>query len=172
MIRSRRGDRRRHDAVELNITAFMNLMVILVPFLLITAVFSRLAILELNLPGSSSEPVEPQEQTFQLEVIVRQDKIEVGDRNQGLLGIYPNSDDGYDYAALAVKLLELKERYPSKTDASILLEQDIAYDTLVQVMDTVRVAQEVNEEEGQIERSDLFPDISIGDAPVLDGGTS
>ena len=172
MIRSRRGDRRRQDAVELNITAFMNLMVILVPFLLITAVFSRLAILELNLPGSSSEPVDPQEQTFQLEVIVRQDKIEVGDRNQGLLGIYPNSEEGYDYDALAVKLLELKERYPSKTDASILLEQDIAYDTLVQVMDTVRVAQEVNEDEGQVVRSDLFPDISIGDAPVLGGGTS
>ncbi len=150
----------------------MNLMVILVPFLLITAVFSRLAILELNLPGSSSEPVDPQEQTFQLEVIVRQDKIEVGDRNQGLLGIYPNGEDGYDYVALAEKLLELKERYPTKTDASILLEQDIAYDTLVQVMDTVRIAQEVNEEEGVIDRSDLFPDISIGDAPVLDGGTS
>ena len=49
----------------------MNLMVILVPFLLITAVFSRLAILELNLPGSSTEPVDPEDQTFQLEVIVR-----------------------------------------------------------------------------------------------------
>jgi len=150
----------------------MNLMVILVPFLLITAVFSRLAILELNLPGSSSEPVEPQDQTFQLEIIVRQDKIEVGDRNQGLLGIYPNGEDGYDYIALADKLLELKERYPTKTDASILLEQDIAYDTLVQVMDTVRVAQEVDEDKGVIDRSDLFPNISIGDAPVLDGGTS
>ena len=172
MIRSRRGGRRNQETVELNITAFMNLMVILVPFLLITAVFSRLAILELNLPGSSSEPVDPQEQTFQLEIIVRQEKIEVGDRNQGLLGIYPNGDDGYDYVALAEKLLELKERYPTKTDASILLEQDIAYDTLVQVMDTVRVAQEVNEEDGVIDRSDLFPDISIGDAPVLDGGTS
>ena len=58
MIRSRRGGRHhRNDTAELNITAFMNLMVILVPFLLITAVFSRLAILELNLPGSSSEPV-------------------------------------------------------------------------------------------------------------------
>ena len=173
MIRSRRGGRHhRTDTAELNITAFMNLMVILVPFLLISAVFSRLAILELNLPGSSSEPVDPQEQTFQLEIIVRQDKIEVGDRNQGLLGIYPNGDDGYDYVALAEKLLELKDRYPIKTDASILLEQDIAYDTLVQVMDTVRLAQEVNEEEGVIDRSDLFPDISIGDAPVLDGGTS
>ena len=173
MIRSRRAGRHhRSDTAELNITAFMNLMVILVPFLLITAVFSRLAILELNLPGSSSEPVDPQEQTFQLEIIVRQEKIEVGDRNQGLLGIYPNGDNGYDYVALAGKLLELKERYPTKTDASILLEQDIAYDTLVQVMDTVRIAQEVNEEEGVIDRSDLFPDISIGDAPVLDGGTT
>jgi len=173
MIRSRRGGRNRHDTVELNITAFMNLMVILVPFLLITAVFSRLAILELNLPGSSSEPVDPQEQTFQLEIIVRQDKIEVGDRNQGLLGIYPNSEvGGYDYVALADKLSELKERYPTKTDASILLEQEIAYDTLVQVMDTVRIEQEINEEDGVIDRSDLFPDISIGDAPVLDGGAS
>ena len=173
MIRSRRGGRHhRHDAAELNITAFMNLMVILVPFLLITAVFSRLAILELNLPGSSSEPVEQQDQTFQLEIIVRHDKIEVGDRNQGLLGIYPNGDDGYDYVALADKLLELKGRYPTKTDASILLEQDIAYDTLVQVMDTVRVAQEIDEDKGVIDRSDLFPNISIGDAPVLDGGTS
>jgi biopolymer transport protein ExbD len=169
MIRSRRGGRHhRNDTAELNITAFMNLMVILVPFLLITAVFSRLAILELNLPGSSSEPVDPQEQVFQLEIIVRQEKIEVGDRNQGLLGVYPNGDDGYDYGALATKLSELKERYPDKSDASILLEQDIAYDTLVQVMDTVRVAEEIDDE--SIVRSDLFPDISIGDAPVLDGG--
>jgi biopolymer transport protein ExbD len=173
MLRSRRvGRHHRHDPAELNITAFMNLMVILVPFLLITAVFSRLAILELNLPGSSSEPIEPQDQTFQLEIIVRQDKIEVGDRNQGLLGIYPNTEEGYDYLALADKLLELKGRYPSKTDASILLEQDIAYDTLVQVMDTVRVAQEVDEDKGVIDRSDLFPNISIGDAPVPGGGAS
>ncbi len=171
MIRSRRGGRRHtEDAAELNITAFMNLMVILVPFLLITAVFSRMAILELNLPGSSTEPVEPQDQVFQLEVIVRIDKIEVGDRNQGLLGIYPNTDDGYDYAAVANKLSELKARYPEKTDASILLEQDIAYDTLVQIMDTVRLAEEVDKEQGSIKRSDLFPDISIGDAPVLAGG--
>jgi len=169
MIRSRRGGRHhRNDTAELNITAFMNLMVILVPFLLITAVFSRLAILELNLPGSSSEPVEPQEQSFQLEVIVRQEKIEVGDRNQGLLGVYPNGEQGYDYEALSSKLSELKKRYPAKTDASILLEQEIPYDTLVQVMDTVRVAEKVDEK--SIVRSDLFPDISIGDAPILGGG--
>lgn len=169
MIRRRKGGRRHNqETAELNITAFMNLMVILVPFLLITAVFSRLAILQLNLPGSSTEPVAPQEQTFQLEVIVRKDKIEVGDRHQGLLGVYPNTVDGYDYAALETKLAELKRRYPSKTDASILLESDIEYDTLVQIMDKVRLGESL--EQDSIVRTDLFPDISIGDAPLQSGG--
>ena len=167
MIRSHKGGRRNIETAELNITAFMNLMVILVPFLLITAVFSRLAILQLNLPASSTEPANPQELTFQLEVIVRADKIEVGDRNVGALGVYPNTVDGYDYEALSTKLSEIKDRYPEKTDASILLESEIAYDTLVQVMDRVRIAEEV--EETSIVRKDLFQDISIGDAPVIDG---
>ena len=109
MIRSRKGGRHNVETAELNITAFMNLMVILVPFLLITAVFSRLAILELNLPGSSTEPADPQELTFQLEVIVRQNQIEVGDRNVGALGIYPNDAEGYDYEALSDKLTEIKD---------------------------------------------------------------
>ena len=166
--RRRAGQRRNVETAELNITAFMNLMVILVPFLLITAVFSRLAVLELNLPGSSTEPVEPQEQVFQLEVIVRKDKIEVGDRHQGLLGVYDNVDGGYNYDGLSAKLAELKDRYPQKTDAAILLEADIAYDTLVQVMDRVRVEEQVGDD--GIERRDRFPDISIGDAPVIEGG--
>jgi biopolymer transport protein ExbD len=167
MIRSRKGGRRIIESAELNITAFMNLMVILVPFLLITAVFSRLAILELNLPASSTEPADPQELTFQLEVIVRANKIEVGDRNVGALGVYPNTADGYDYDSLSDKLTEIKDRYPEKTDAAILLESEIAYDTLVQVMDRVRIAELV--EDDGVRRRNLFPDISIGDAPAQDG---
>ena len=167
MMRSRRGSRRNVDTAELNITAFMNLMVILVPFLLITAVFSRLAILELNLPGSSTEPANPQELVFQLEVIVREGRIEVGDRNIGALGIYPNTVDGYDYEALSAKLSEIKQSYPEKTEAAILLESNIAYDTLIQVMDRVRIQEKI--EDLRILRSDLFPDISIGDAPIVDG---
>lgn len=168
-MRARRGSRRRNtETAELNITAFMNLMVILVPFLLITAVFSRLAILELNLPGSSSEPADEQEPVFQLEIIVRDDRIEVGDRNIGALGVYPVDVDGYDFDALSDKLAELKASYPDKTDASILFESDIPYDTLVQVMDRVRVAENVDGD--RIVRTDLFPDISIGDAPVEQGG--
>ena len=56
--------RRSHDTeAELNITAFLNLMVVLIPFLLINAVFAQVSILQLNLPAisDSSTPSEDDE---------------------------------------------------------------------------------------------------------------
>ena len=158
--------RRKHDTAELNITAFMNLMVILVPFLLITAVFSQLAILELNLPTSQVEEQDDSEPEFMLEITVRDAAIEVGDRNQGMLTNIESDGEAYDLKKLSEYLVSVKEKFPTKTDATLLLEQDIAYEVLVQVMDTVRVVEELNEEE-QVFKAELFPEISIGDAPVL-----
>lgn len=165
MLVNRRS--RNAETAELNITVFMNLMVILVPFLLITAVFSRMAVLELYLPGATDAAANANEPVFQLEVVVRENEIQVGDRNLGAFGVYPSENGDYDFAALGRKLEEIKADYPTKTDASILLEADISYDTLVQVMDRVRVSEAV--EGGQVVRKDLFPDISIGDAPARAG---
>ncbi len=162
MINRRRKAGRQIEATELNITAFMNLMVILVPFLLITAVFSRLAILELNLPGASSEPADNPVETMQLEITVRQARIEVGDRNGGLLSRIDNVNGEYDLERLAEKLREVKYINPDKIDCTLLLESDISYETLVQVMDKVRVYESV--EDGELSKIELFPEISIGDA--------
>ena len=163
-MRSRWRQNRRHEPADLNITAFMNLMVILVPFLLITAVFSRMAILELNLP-SSNDQANVDEPTMQLEVIVRRDRIEVGERNGGLLTGLPRVDGEYDLAALTDYLKRVKATFPDKLDATILLEPDVPYDVLVQVMDAVRIFEA--EEDGELVKAELFPEISIGDAPVL-----
>jgi len=167
-MRSRRRRSRQHALTELNITAFMNLMVVLVPFLLITAVFSRLAILELNLPTAADAAVPLEEQPFQLEVIVRADGIEVGERNQGLMTTLPMTAGEYDLAGLSAWLQRVKASFPDHTDATLLLEPDVAYDTLVQVMDTVRLYQ--FSEDGQQGQAELFPQISIGDAPVRTRG--
>lgn len=168
MINRRRSARRQVEATELNITAFMNLMVILVPFLLITAVFSRMAILELNLPGASSEPAETPEQTLQLEITVRDARIEVGDRNGGVLSIINNIDGEYDLERLAEKLREVKYLNPDKLDCTLLLESDISYEVLVQVMDKVRIYELI--EGSELKKLELFPEISIGDAAALSGG--
>lgn len=164
-----RGRKRRHkETAELNITAFMNLMVILVPFLLITAVFSRLAILELNLPGSQSEAQnEPPEPELRLEITVRDGSIEVGDRNAGTLSRIENTGPGYDLPALSAYLQRVKRQFPDKADATLLLEPDISYQVLVEVMDTVRVAELADETGREVVRYELFPEISIGDAPIL-----
>jgi biopolymer transport protein ExbD len=157
---------RNKDAVELNITAFMNLMVVLVPFLLITAVFSRLAVLELNLPTSDTSQSEPDKPPqLQLEITVRNSGIEVGDRSAGVLSRFAKNGRGYDLPKLSDYLKEVKRRFPDKTDATLLLEPDISYETLVSVMDTVRIAEQLGAG-GRVVKAELFPEISIGDAPL------
>ncbi|HEB98081.1 MAG TPA: biopolymer transporter ExbD [Thiotrichales bacterium] len=163
--RFRRRSSVRREQADINITAFMNLMVILVPFLLITAVFSRIAILELNLPGKGGA-AEQNAQRFDLELVVRGDGVEIGDRKGGLIRRIPRKEDGsYDLAAISEVLQKIKARFPDKQDITLLLEPDIEYDILVKMMDTVRLAEVV--EAGSLVKAELFPDIAIGDAPPV-----
>jgi len=152
-----------HEPEEINITAFMNLMVILVPFLLITAVFSRITILELNLPAAGSDQAQDAHQ-FELEIIVRKNSIEVGDRDGGLIKRIAAAETGHDFSQLSDLLQQVKARFPEKLDATLLLEADIPYDTMVQVMDSMRVARVV--QAGSVQLAELFPEIAIGDAPA------
>jgi biopolymer transport protein ExbD len=167
-LSKRRARRQRHKEVEeLNITAFMNLMVVLTPFLLITAVFSRLAILELNLPAGQSQAAADETPEFQLEITVRDDGIQVGDRNAGTLSRIERTGDDYRLDELSAYLTRIKAQFPDKADATLLLEPDISYQVLVAVMDRVRVAESRDPRDNSLVKSDLFPEVSIGDAPVL-----
>jgi biopolymer transport protein ExbD len=155
------------EPAEINITAFMNLMVILVPFLLITAVFSRITILELNLPaeGAPSKVVnEDEKEKLQLEVIIRHDVIEIGDRKRGLLKLVNVAPDSSHLQQVSEMLQQIKARVPDKQDITLLLETETSYERLVEMMDTLRVAR--IERDGEVVMAELFPSISIGDAPV------
>ena len=160
MARAHHYRRLQSEAPELDMTTFMNLMVVLVPFLLITAVFSRIAIVELDLPSAQSAA--PSTPVFRVEVVVREAGLEIMDGTQVIAAI-PNVDDEYDLPQLSEYLVAIKNEYPQKDDASVLLEPDIEYDYLIQVMDTVR-SVEMNDG-GQTTRAALFTAISIGDAP-------
>ena len=166
----RRRWRRKHlaQAPEINITAFMNLMVILVPFLLLTAVFSRITILELDVPKSSNPSIPlKEEQPLILEVTVREKSIQVDDQKLGRIGDYINATtDGSDMKLLSSLLQQIKARHPDKTDITLLLEKDIPYERLVEVMDTLRVVRV--EQNDEMVNAELFPAISIGDAESLD----
>ncbi|HEY8570518.1 ExbD/TolR family protein [Microbulbifer sp.] len=196
-MRNRRHSRSK-EAPELDITAFLNLMVVLVPFLLVSAVFSRVTILELNMPtgagGGADDP------GVTLEVVVRKDVLEISDGSKVVARfpnlnreegdevaeaqtevpldeygkpIIPPTAEVYDLAQLREYLIRIKQTYPDKSDSTLLMEPEVAYEHLVGVMDTVRSANVMpTPEEGAVlepdakpETMELFPDISLGDAP-------
>lgn len=165
MLNKRRLKRRlaKHDT-ELSVTPFMNLMVILVPFLLIMLVFAKITVLELHLPAASNV-ANPDDKQLVLEVIIKEDRIIVQDRDRGHFAIIEKMEDGYDVEKLSETLKGVKNKYPENVAASILLDPDIDYENLVLVMDAVR-AFDYKHEDGSFERSELFPEISLGDAPA------
>jgi len=154
------------ESVELDITAFMNLMVILVPFLLITTVFTHLTVLDINLPTTTQTSSSPsKKKTFEVNVIMGEKYFLVTDNNNRVIKKISTFKTGGHFKILNSVLKQVKVRYPEKTNITILSQQNSKYDALINTMDAVRAFNVV--EDGEIVQADLFPDISIGDAPKL-----
>jgi biopolymer transport protein ExbD len=155
---------KRHKEVsELDVTTFLNLMVALIPFLLVTAVFSRITIMELNVPTAAGRPVDNKRQLI-IEVIVRKNTLQIGDGSHVVAAI-PKQGNKYDLPKLSKYLRELKSRYAEKEDATVLFEPDIPYEDMVHVMDAVRVAEIKEPGQEEVQKISLFPAISVGEAP-------
>ena len=164
MARQHHYRRRSKEPADLDMTTFLNLMVVLVPFLLITAVFSRITIVELSLPSSAGGAAAPKDPGFRVEVIVRDRGLEVSNGTV-VIATLPKVEDEYDLERLSEYVMSLKRDHPDQNEASVLLEPDIEYDHLIQVMDVVRSAARPGAEDQEVTRVALFTDISIGDAP-------
>ena len=161
---TRRSRRKQPVDADINITAFMNLMVVLVPFLLITAVFSQISILELNLPATTpAQQQEEQKKPIVLEILIYKNRLEVVDRQTGPLKIIPNVDNKHDFNAMVKTLKAVKTRFPDITEITLLLEANTSYEVLVTAMDKVRLTEQMVN--GSPIKAELFPDIAIGDAP-------
>ncbi len=161
----KRGLQGIQQAEELNITAFLNLMVILVPFLLITAVFSRLTVLELNLPALDAKGEDSAKVKLQLELVIRKGSFDIQDANIGLIKKIERSEKDNQWKQFTDAMVAIKTRFPDETSISLLLEPQVDYKTMIKVMDKVRSAQVVAAFD--VETVVLFPDISIGDAQAL-----
>jgi biopolymer transport protein ExbD len=152
------------DIMELlNLTPMMDVLTVLVVFLLITAVFTSITVLDLNVPTSSGNSAS-NKPNIAIEVIVRKNGLEIGNGSSVEAAI-PLVDGKYDLKKLSEMLIRLKAQFPQKEDATVLMEPNVEYNYLVQVMDTVRGAQVRAEGSDAVEKIALFPKISIGDAP-------
>lgn len=155
--------RHKEDA-SLNIVSLIDIMAVIIFFLLMYAVvFSKMVMLELTLPtpgdsASSSPPA-----VFDLRVVIYPDALGVSESKGGTVMRIANRGGRYDFGALSEVLRDVKTRHMEQKSATILSAADTRYDILVQTMDAVRtypfyVGQ-------QLQLAELFPDISVGDAP-------
>ena len=194
---------RQHQEAELNITAFMNLMIVLVPVLLMSMVFSQITVLELTLPDAASSADTP-EVDKKLELVVRKNELQVyyprgfllkrvpkiaveekpapsvrGMKKQAVPKKATGESEDYDYELLSNVLQETKRlmrdagrkeaqekgtEFKEKRDITILSEQDTDYQTIVSLMDASRSFKAVVA--GSVVDAELFPEISLGDAPA------
>ena len=161
---------RRHKRIkqeaDLDITSFMNLMIVLVPVLLLNMVFAQTAVLDLKLPlGDSVGGVNPED--VSVEVTIRAVGMQVVVAAGGasrLVGDIPSLNNAQNYKKLSEVLQQVKKSFPEKKDVVLLSTPSIDYQTLVAVMDTTRSFETVVA--ASVVDAVLFPEVSLGDAAI------
>lgn len=158
----RRRHRRLTSEADLDITPFLNLMIVLVPVLLLGMVFSQIRTIELNFPGSRSGEA-PLSEELRLVVTLIPGGLEVSDSEQGLIRQLPLQDGTQDFSGLRETLQAIKSRVPDKTDLVLEVGPEVDYQTLVTAMDTIRSYPTVVA--ASVVQAELFPDVALADAP-------
>ena len=140
MAQVEESGKRTSTVVELNLVPFIDLMSVCIIFLLITAVWTQVSMIQL---GSSiyskkteDKPIIPPPFA---EVVLRVDVLPEGFRL--VIGkdrfLIPTLGENYDKESLLRKLKQVKERYPEKVDGVTSVRDDVKYKHLVEAMDSL-----------------------------------
>lgn len=144
-LQPKRGKR---PTADLNLVPYIDLLTCMVAFLLITAVWTQLARLQVaqRQPGLIGDSFDPPPKEVAVLVTDEGFNVRVGEDGT----IVPRRDRGYDFAALKSALDRAKAQLPDQKQLRVSSEDHIPYDTLVATMDTAIAAG--------------FPDLSLVDA--------
>jgi biopolymer transport protein TolR len=124
--------------VDLNLVPFIDLMSVLITFLLISAIWVQVSLIQI---GSSLYAKKTSDQDIELlpdmqipfRVDVREEGYRIIIANQSVM--IPKVRGEYDEDGLLARLMQIKASYPDKTDAVITMEDEIAYNELIRGMD-------------------------------------
>jgi biopolymer transport protein TolR len=135
------GSKGRNVNTELNLVPVIDLMSVLITFLLISAVWTQVSMIQLG--ASFASPKDPNQQEIKpplLEDVVL--KLEI--RGTGYV-LFVGKDvrpipmlktGGYDNVGLEADLKKIKQLYPDKGGLKMAISDDILYEVVVGAMDT------------------------------------
>lgn len=132
------GGSGRRTSLELNLVPFIDLMSVLITFLLITAVWTQVSMIQIGSSlyskksGDQSVPLTPDMDKV-VRVDIRQDGyfVTIG-RDQKLIA---RQGEAFDTAALKEMLDQAKLLFPDKLDAMVAMDDLLAFDHLITGMD-------------------------------------
>jgi biopolymer transport protein TolR len=145
-----KGGKKPVDAA-INLVPFIDLLSCCISFLLITAVWTQLARMDVQqkTPGAANATDEkPPENQVNLTVFVDKDGY-IFSKSTGESTSIPLKDNDYDYAKLQEILVKAKGDYPEKNDLAVKADDTILYDKIIKTIDVVLTAK--------------FPDIALSD---------
>jgi biopolymer transport protein TolR len=145
-----KGGRKSVDS-ELNLVPYIDLLTCMVVFLLMTAVWTQLARIDVTQKGQaqSAEQTDEKPPETRLVVVVNEDGFLIAGGAAGDQKPIKKKEGKYDYDTLSAILKEVKKTYPDKRDVHIASDDGIQYQYIIQTMDTALTAQ--------------FPDIALTD---------
>jgi biopolymer transport protein ExbD len=148
----RGGGRRRSADSQLNLVPYIDLLTCMIAFLLITAMWTQLARLQVHQKGQGESGKTTEQPEVDVAVVVHADGFALvvdrhPEKDQRPL---PRTAADYDYERLAGELRTLKSSFPDKSDIRILSEDAIHFESLVKTMDVAIAAG--------------FPSVSLLDA--------
>jgi biopolymer transport protein ExbD len=147
---SGKGGKKPLDAT-LNLVPFIDLLSCCISFLLITAVWTQLARMDVTQKGqgaAGADQEKPPEPTVQLTLFVNKDGYTFA-KSTGESTDIPKKGDEYDFVRLADVLKDAKTAYPDKTDIQVKSDDDVMYNNIIKTMDICLASK--------------FPDVGLGD---------
>src|ERR1035437_6741053 len=130
----------RSSTVDLNLVPIIDLMSVCIIFLLITAVWTQVSMIQIgsSIYGkkNSDEKVEPPpkaEIPFRLDVRTDGYRMIIGRQEMR----FPKVNGAYDVDKLQAEVKKIKELYPEKTDAIVTVMDELPYETLIGGMDAL-----------------------------------
>lgn len=169
MSRQSRSHKRRAQAeeVDLNITPFMNLMIVLVPVLLLSMVFTHVRVHDIQLP-ELSQRIADETETKELELLVKDTGFALFYPAGELLKELPANNGKLPFGELQQYLRSVKATFQGKemekSEITLLASASTSYQTLIKTLDAVKFIPEKVEEE--MVMAALFPNVSLGSAPA------
>lgn len=137
MIRKRQKSLGAHVEGDLEIMPLMNLFVVLIPMLLISAVFIQVSVIKMNLPSDDATPP-PERDRLGLAVEITESAWVVKGRRLDTVRIA--REDGAAEQELLAALAGVKAGHPDEDGLVIESQDDTRYEDIVLVMDVSREA--------------------------------